>query len=113
MRNIAELGNADNFVASVECSGNVRIIVEKWNGEECCIEGTECCCMQLNSCIKVEIGEIRIKEGKDFDDPFEKAFAMENKAYSEYEELIIYYAWETDRVNFRAIAKNFILTDEV
>lgn len=111
MTDILGLANGDNFVTSIECGTSLNIYVEKWNGIKCCIVGMECCKLLVNSTVEFEIGEIAIKNAKEFSDAFEKDVVSENNDFLEYEELIIYDAWIPNRVNMRAIAKSFNITD--
>ena len=106
---ILTLADSDNNITSVECSTLLNIYVEKWNCIRCCIVGMECCKLLINGSVEFEIGEIVLKSAKEFNDEFENEFVTENNNYLEYEELIIYDAWITDRMNLRAIAKSFKL----
>lgn len=111
MSDILGLANGDNFVTSIECGTSLNIYVEKWNGIKCYIVGMECCKLLVNSTVEFEIGEIAIKNAKEFSDAFEKDVVSENNDFLEYEELIIYDAWIPNRVNMRAIAKSFNIAD--
>lgn len=109
MNDILALADSDNNITSVDCGTLLNINVEKWNGVRCCIVGTDCYNLLINGSVEFEIGEIVLKNAKEFNDEFENEVIAENNDYSEYEELIIYDAWITDRINLRAIAKGFEL----
>lgn len=109
MNDILALADSDNNITSVDCGTLLNINVEKWNGVRCCIVGTDCYKLLINGSVEFEIGEIVLKNAKEFNDEFENEVIAENNDYSEYEELIIYDAWITDRINLRAIAKSFKL----
>ncbi|MDE6593782.1 MAG: hypothetical protein K2K57_12065 [Oscillospiraceae bacterium] len=111
MNGILQLSDNDNVVSQIFFEDDLTICIEKWNGIKCSIICGECCKSEINGSMGFEIGAIKIKKVCESGDEFERGFILENSDYREYKELIFYDPWDIDRINFRAVAKRFILED--
>lgn len=109
--NILDFQDSDNFLISLAYSDEeLTAVIETWDNKKYCIVFYNFGKLELNSGISFEIGSVCIKEGTEFNTPWEEDFKKENINYSDYSELIIYDPWQTDRINLRVICEKMTIS---
>lgn len=111
MKNITDFQSNDNNIISLHYDKQLSIIIKTWDNKRYKVEFFDCGKIELNSWLEFEIGELIILSGDNFKSKWEDDFIKENACYKDYNEIIFYDSWNSDRINLRLIYKNYIITE--
>lgn len=110
-KNILDFQDNDNSLISLVYSGEeLTAVIETWDNKKYRIVFYNFGKLELNSGISFEIGSVFIKQGTEFNTPWEEDFKRENIDHADYSELIIYDPWQTDRINLRVIYEKMTIS---